>query len=1020
MKRENQDFREYYQLGKKLGEGFGEVYEAIKKDTKERRAIKIIDKNLIINPFKNKLIKDPTSEELKPYIDCFYREINNMKKCEGENTVKFYEFFDTKNEFVIVMELCDLNMLSLLTKNKAGFTMEEIKEFIIQLNNAFKMMTKNKIIYRDLKLENILIKYTNEEKTKYKIKLKLGDGSTLINELRRELSSTKNKFYSNNYNAPEILQNMPYNEKCDLWSLGVILYVLLFKKYPYSGVTVDSIKESIKKNGQKNLLKTKNAKLDDLISKLLVTDPNKRLNWKEFFNHPFFINDFRDFYEIGNKIGEGGSGFIYEAKEKKTGKSRAIKIFDKYSIKEQFMQTNFRMPTDEEMKPYIDNIYNELNNMKIIQGIKKDNKNAVKIYENYENENEVVFVMELCDCNLLNFFIDKKDLFTSKKIKELLLQLNNSFKLMHENKLLHRALNLNNILLTFQNKEKTQFIAKLKLTEDSTLIKDLSKNNFNMINLTKDIKMKAPEILKNKEYGEKSDLWSLGIIIYVLYCKTYPYKNDNINEILKTMDSNNYIDAKTDNKNLDDLIKKLLTVEQNYRISWEEYFKHPFFKDMDNINESLKIRKEDYNKYYKKENNLGSGGFGTVYKAIKKDSDEKRAIKIIDKNRIKEEYLQAYLSPMSEEDMKKAFDDLSMEIKNMKIVEKNNNQNTVKFYECFETEDEFVIIMELCDENLLNYKSNNRQDFKSKEIKEFLNQLNNSFKIMNEYKIVHRDLKLENILVKKDSRNNIIFKISDYGLSKQLLTISQNIMSKVGTLKYKAPEIINNEKYSQKCDLWSLGIIIYILYFNKFPYDGNNELALLNQINSLGHKILEKTQDVYLDDLIRKLLTKEQEKRISWNDYFKHPFFTSYNKDNQNEKTIDIKNGIIIRVKIRKKNLSKDIFFFDKEHINDINGENVELYYKNKKIKFKKYFSPTEEGIYEIKILFKNKIKNCSYMFNKCNEIIYIDLSLFDTSQVTNMSYMFSECTNLENIILPNASAKTVTDMSYMFMNVLI
>ena len=65
---------------------------------------------------------------------------------------------------------------------------------------------------------------------------------------------------------------------------------------------------------------------------------------------------------------------------------------------------------------------------------------------------------------------------------------------------------------------------------------------------------------------------------------------------------------------------------------------------------------------------------------------------------------------------------------------------------------------------------------------------------------------------------------------------------------------------------------------------------------------MEKTQDVYLDDLIRKLLTKEQEKRISWNDYFKHPFFTSYNKDNQNEKTIDIKNGIIIRVKIRKKN----------------------------------------------------------------------------------------------------------------------
>ena len=69
------------------------------------------------------------------------------------NSVKYYEYFKNENNFVIIMELCDENLLQLLlTKNKGGFNVKEIYEIMNQLNNAFKIMKENKIIHRDLKL----------------------------------------------------------------------------------------------------------------------------------------------------------------------------------------------------------------------------------------------------------------------------------------------------------------------------------------------------------------------------------------------------------------------------------------------------------------------------------------------------------------------------------------------------------------------------------------------------------------------------------------------------------------------------------------------------------------------------------------------------------------------------------------------------------------------------------------------------------------------------------------------------
>ena len=212
----------------------------------------------------------------------------------------------------------------------------------------------------------------------------------------------------------------------------------------------------------------------------------------------------------------------------------------------------------------------------------------------------------------------------------------------------------------------------------------------------------------------------------------------------------------------------------------------------------------------------------------------------------------------------------------------NNNINSVKCYEYFNTEDNFVIIMELCDTNLseflLNYFEKNEKGFNSEEIFEIMYQLKNTFKIMKENKISHRDLKLENILIKYNEDKSYIEKLTDYGCSKKVsLTY---FYTKLGTIDYSAPEILKGEKYNYKCDLWSIGVIIYKLFFIKHPFSGSNESALIQKIEKFGNRFLPSTGNEELDNLIRQLLEKDPTRRLDWDEYFNHPFFKKKERQN--------------------------------------------------------------------------------------------------------------------------------------------
>ena len=194
-----------------------------------------------------------------------------MKEINNDYSVFIYDYYNDYNYYYIVMEKCDGDLYDLLNEKKS-FSESEIKKILLQLNTALKIMFEKKIVHRDLKPENIFIKYLSPNKNEFIVKL--GDFG---NSRKYQQNNHSTKIVTEGYAAPEIYFFKNYDPtKCDLWSIGVIIYKLKFNEIPGAFI----LGEIPGKFDDENL--------NDLIKKLIVVDKDKRIEWKDYFDHPFF------------------------------------------------------------------------------------------------------------------------------------------------------------------------------------------------------------------------------------------------------------------------------------------------------------------------------------------------------------------------------------------------------------------------------------------------------------------------------------------------------------------------------------------------------------------------------------------------------------------------------------------------------------------------------------------------------------------------------------------------------------
>ena len=267
-----------------------------------------------------------------------------------------------------------------------------------------------------------------------------------------------------------------------------------------------------------------------------------------------------------------------------------------------------------------------------------------------------------------------------------------------------------------------------------------------------------------------------------------------------------------------------------------------------------------YNNKYKKINLIDKGGYGEVLKVSSIEDNQIYAMKILYK---------------TEKDKlnKKKLNDIESFKEEVNIMKELKGENFVELKEYFEDEEGYYIVMEYCDCNLSDLLNSKYQEGMSIElIKKIFSQLNKALLKMNQSNITHRDLKPANILIKyiktDFNENEFIVKLSDFGLSTEL-SITQSELSIKGTFNYMAPEV-ENRKYSNKVDLWSIGVILYELKTCKYIFEGKNKEE---EIHNRYNGIIKKTGYYVLDNLISKLIIVDTNLRISWDNYFINKFF---------------------------------------------------------------------------------------------------------------------------------------------------
>ena len=194
------------------------------------------------------------------------------------------------------------------------------------------------------------------------------------------------------------------------------------------------------------------------------------------------------------------------------------------------------------------------------------------------------------------------------------------------------------------------------------------------------------------------------------------------------------------------------------------------------------------------------------------------------------------------------------------------HENIVRLLDVYQTSNNMYIVTEFCEEGDLRNYLKKRKRLTEAEALGFLKDIMRGFEYMNQMDIMHRDLKPANILV-----TNGKLKISDFGFARNLDNGDNTILkSVVGTPLYMSPQILNHQLYTNKSDLWSVGLIYYEMIHGYTPWPASSELQLISGINSkpvaFDPSISDRSRD-----FIKRCLKKREDERMSWEEAFNHP-----------------------------------------------------------------------------------------------------------------------------------------------------
>lgn len=262
---------------------------------------------------------------------------------------------------------------------------------------------------------------------------------------------------------------------------------------------------------------------------------------------------------------------------------------------------------------------------------------------------------------------------------------------------------------------------------------------------------------------------------------------------------------------------------------------------------------------------IGKGSYGMVYKCIHKITGEERAIKQLSKSRIKEHKFKRFLNEIS-------------------ALKQLDHPNIIKLFEIYEEDKYVYLVQELCTGGELYDQIQASNYLSEKKCADLFKQIVQALLYCNKNKISHRDLKPENFMF-KDLTEDAKLKLIDFGLSRSYYKMSDKVgllgklvkmKTYAGTAYFIAPEVITHS-YTESCDMWSAGVMLYIMLCGYPPFYGENDNEILTAVLKGKYDYDDEIWDNISEDakdMIDRCL-KPEKTRISPKEALNHPWLLS-------------------------------------------------------------------------------------------------------------------------------------------------
>ena len=245
---------------------------------------------------------------------------------------------------------------------------------------------------------------------------------------------------------------------------------------------------------------------------------------------------------------------------------------------------------------------------------------------------------------------------------------------------------------------------------------------------------------------------------------------------------------------------------------------------------------------------LGSGQYGKVYKAKNLETSEYFAIKTIKISHLQKLRLENTIQ------------------NELTILQSISSPHIVRFFELKQNLTHYYLIYEYCNGGTLETYLKSNPNLQENEALSLFNQILAAFKVLASKGIVHRDIKPSNIIF-----HNGVLKIADFGFSKILKQPNELMETMVGSPIYMAPEILQGHAYDKKSDIWSLGVVLYQLVFGKVPFEEKSLVELIKRTGNFDkEELLKGRKPGKTVDLLGKILEKDPNKRVDWENLFRN------------------------------------------------------------------------------------------------------------------------------------------------------